>query len=53
MSLGQFGLLYTSMALGLQPGIAALLLQAQVVLTIVVAALALRERPTACRRSAC
>ncbi|QEO13820.1 EamA family transporter [Agromyces intestinalis] len=46
MSLGQFGLLYTSIALGLQPGIAALLLQAQVVLTIVVAALALRERPT-------
>ena len=46
MCLGQFGLLYTSMALGLQPGIAALLLQAQVVLTIVVAALALRERPT-------
>jgi O-acetylserine/cysteine efflux transporter len=46
MSLGQFALLYTSMALGLQPGIAALLLQAHVVLTIVVAALALRERPT-------
>ena len=46
MSLGQFALLYTSIALGLQPGIAALLLQAQVVLTIVVAALALRERPT-------
>ncbi|UOQ90170.1 EamA family transporter [Agromyces endophyticus] len=45
MSLGQFALLYTSIALGLQPGIAALLLQAQVVLTIVVAALALRERP--------
>lgn len=46
MCLGQFGLLYTSMALGLQPGIAALLLQAQVVLTIVVAAVALRERPS-------
>ncbi|MCP2369666.1 O-acetylserine/cysteine efflux transporter [Agromyces terreus] len=46
MSLGQFGLLYTSMALGLQPGIAALLLQAQAVLTIVVAAFALHERPT-------
>lgn len=46
MCLGQFALLYTSMALGLQPGIAALLLQAQVVLTLVVAALALRERPT-------
>lgn len=47
MCLGQFGLLYTSMALGLQPGLAALLLQAQVVFTIVIAAVALRERPTA------
>ena len=47
MSLGQFGLLYTSMALGLQPGLAALLLQAQVVFTIVIAAAVLRERPTA------
>lgn len=46
MSLGQFGLLYTSMALGLQPGLAALLLQAQVVFTIVIAAGVLRERPT-------
>ena len=35
MSLGQFGLLYTSMALGLQPGLAALVLQAQAVFTIV------------------
>jgi O-acetylserine/cysteine efflux transporter len=47
MSLGQFGLLYTSMALGLQPGLAALLLQAQAVFTIVIAAGVLRERPTA------
>lgn len=47
MSLGQFGLLYTSMALGLQPGLAALLLQAQVVFTILIAAGVLRERPTA------
>lgn len=46
MSLGQFGLLYTSMTLGLQPGLAALLLQAQVVFTIVIAAGVLRERPT-------
>lgn len=46
MSLGQFGLLYTSMALGLQPGLAALVLQAQAVFTIVFAAVALRERPT-------
>lgn len=46
MSLGQFGLLYTSMALGLQPGLAALLLQAQAVFTIVIAAGVLREWPT-------
>lgn len=46
MSLGQFGLLYTSMALGLQPGLAALVLQAQAVFTILIAALALRERPS-------
>lgn len=45
MSLGQFALLYTAIGLGLQPGLAALLLQAQAVLTIAVAALALRERP--------
>jgi O-acetylserine/cysteine efflux transporter len=47
MSLGQFGLLYTSMALWLQPGLAALVLQAQAVFTILIAAAALRERPTA------
>lgn len=46
MSLGQFGLLYTSMALGLQPGLAALLLQAQAVFTVVIAAGVLRERPS-------
>ena len=33
MSLGQFGLLYTSMDLGMPPGIAALVLQAQVLFT--------------------
>lgn len=47
MSLGQFGLLYTSLALGLHPGIAALLLQAQAVFTVVIAAGVLRESPTA------
>lgn len=46
MSLGRFGLLYTSMALGLQPGLAALVLQAQGVFTILIAAAVLRERPT-------
>jgi O-acetylserine/cysteine efflux transporter len=46
MSLGQFGLLYTSISRGMPPGIAALVLQAQVILTVVIAAVVLRERPT-------
>ena len=44
MSLGQFALLYTSLALGLSPGLAALLMQAQAVFTIVIAGMAVRER---------
>jgi O-acetylserine/cysteine efflux transporter len=47
MSLGQFGFLYLSMHLGMPPGLAALVLQAQVVFTIVIASFALRERPSA------
>jgi O-acetylserine/cysteine efflux transporter len=46
MSLGQFGFLYVSMAAGMPPGLAALVLQAQVIFTVVIAAGALRERPT-------
>ncbi|MEH6780429.1 MAG: EamA family transporter [Rhodoglobus sp.] len=46
MSLGQFGLLYTALAMGMPAGLASLVLQAQVVLTVVFAALALRETPT-------
>ena len=46
MSAGQFGFLYVAMAAGLPPGLAALVLQGQVVFTIVIAALALHERPT-------
>jgi O-acetylserine/cysteine efflux transporter len=46
MSVGQFGFLYTAMAVGLPPGIAALVLQAQVVFTVVIAAGVLRERPS-------
>jgi O-acetylserine/cysteine efflux transporter len=46
MSLGQFAFLYVSMAAGMPPGLAGLVLQAQVVLTIVIAAVALRESPT-------
>lgn len=46
MSLGQFGFLYVSMDRGMPPGLAGLVLQAQVVLTILIAAVVLRERPT-------
>ncbi|EON24441.1 MULTISPECIES: EamA family transporter [Nocardioides] len=46
MSLGQFGFLYVAMAAGMPPGLAALVLQAQVVFTIVIAAGVLREVPT-------
>lgn len=46
MSLGQFGFLYSSIHAGMPPGIAALVLQAQVILTIVIAAGVLRERPS-------
>ena len=46
MSLGQFGFLYAAIAAGLPPGLAALVLQAQVVFTIVIAAAALHERPS-------
>ncbi len=46
MSLGQFGLLYCAMAAGMPPGLAALVLQAQVIFTVAIAAAVLRERPT-------
>jgi O-acetylserine/cysteine efflux transporter len=46
MSLGQFGFLYVAMSAGMPPGLAALVLQAQVVFTIVIAAVVLREVPT-------
>ena len=46
MSLGQFGFLYVSMDAGMPPGLAALVLQAQVIFTVLIAAGALREIPT-------
>jgi O-acetylserine/cysteine efflux transporter len=46
MSLGQFGFLYLSLHLGMPPGLAALVLQAQVPFTIVIAAVVLREPPS-------
>ncbi|MDM4762900.1 EamA family transporter [Galbitalea sp. SE-J8] len=47
LSLGQFTLLYLAMGLGLPPGLASLVLQAQVVFTVLASALVLRERPSA------
>lgn len=46
MSLGQFGFLYASIDAGMPPGLAALVLQAQVVFTILIAAGTLKELPT-------
>lgn len=46
MSAGQFGLLYLGMALGMPAGLASLVLQAQVLFTIVIAARVLGERPS-------
>ncbi|MFC5677960.1 EamA family transporter [Aeromicrobium endophyticum] len=46
MSLGQFSLLYVALDLGLPAGLASLLLQAQVIFTIVLAAGLLGEMPT-------
>ena len=46
MSLGQFALLYTAIALGMPPGLASLVLQAQVGITVLFAFAALREVPT-------
>jgi O-acetylserine/cysteine efflux transporter len=46
LSLGQFGFLYVSIDAGMPAGLASLVLQSQVVLTILGATVALRERPT-------
>jgi O-acetylserine/cysteine efflux transporter len=46
MSLGQFALLYVGMAAGMPPGLAALVLQAQVIFTVLIASGVLRELPT-------
>ena len=46
MSAGQFGLLYLAMALGMPAGLASLVLQAQVLLTVLLAGAFLGERPS-------
>ena len=46
MSLGQFSLLYIALDLGMPAGLASLILQAQVIFTIVIAAVVIKERPS-------
>ena len=46
MSAGQFGLLFTAMHLGLPAGLAAVVLQCQMVFTLIIGAVVLHERPT-------
>ena len=46
LSLAQFALLYLALSLGVPPGLASLLHQSQVVLTVIVSVLILRERPS-------
>src|SRR5215217_4701774 len=46
MSLGQFSLLYIALHLGMPAGLASLVLQAQVIFTIVIAAIVIKEPPT-------
>lgn len=46
MSLGQFSLLYLALHLGMPAGLASLVLQAQVIFTIVIAAVVLKEPPS-------
>jgi len=46
MSAGQFGLLFTAMHLGLPAGLAAVILQCQMIFTLVIGVIVLRERPT-------
>ncbi|GAA2037832.1 EamA family transporter [Agromyces tropicus] len=46
MSLGQFAFVFTAIHLGLPAGLAPVVLQSQMIFTIAIAAVALRERPT-------
>lgn len=46
MSLGQFSLLYLGLHLGMPAGLASLVVQAQLIFTIIIATVALREPPT-------
>lgn len=50
MSVGQFGFLYSSLAVGMPPGLASLVLQIQAAFTAVFGILILREHPTAAQK---
>ena len=50
VSLGQFALMYLALHLGMPAGLSSLVLQAQVLLTVVIAAAWLRERPSPAQR---
>jgi O-acetylserine/cysteine efflux transporter len=47
MSLGQFAFLYSALAAGMPAGLASLVLQTQVMITVLLAAVHLHEKPTA------
>ena len=49
-SLGQFALLYLALHLGMPPGLSSLVLQAQVLFTVLIASVWLRERPSPSQR---
>ncbi|MFD1054753.1 EamA family transporter [Terrabacter terrigena] len=49
-SLGQFALMYLALNLGMPPGLSSLVLQAQVLLTVVIASVWLREKPSTAQR---
>jgi O-acetylserine/cysteine efflux transporter len=46
LSAGQFGLLYSALAAGMPPGLASVVVQAQVLFSVALAALRLHERPS-------
>ena len=53
LGVGQFGLLFVGMDLGVPAGLASLVLQCQAMFTLGLAALILRERPTALQVAGC
>jgi O-acetylserine/cysteine efflux transporter len=46
LSFGQFTLLYLALAIGMPAGLASLLLQTQIIFSVLISAIVLREKPT-------